>query len=133
MNKGTRKARAGLTLIEVMLTIVILGIAGIVLVTAVSQSLGVVRAARLYNTAHTLLARVELENPLFEEEIRVGTEQGRFPESRLSQFAWTREITAVGDEEDGLFSIRTQISWTQRGRRGFEEVVQYRFAPEEEP
>lgn len=124
--------RAGITLIEVMLTIIILGIAGVVLITTTSQGLGVVRAARLYNHAHTLLARIDLEHPLFDEDIQVGTERGRFPSTELGDFSWSRTIEVIGEEEDGLFEVRTRVSWTRRGQTGYEEVVYFRYAPEEE-
>ena len=127
-----QRNRAGLTLIEVMMTMVILGIAGIVLVTAVSQCLGVVRAARLYNHAHMLLAQVDLEHPLFDEDVEVGREQGRFRRHELGDFSWSREIEHVGDEEDRLFEVRTRIHWTRRSQTGFEEVVYYRYVPDEE-
>lgn len=136
MNKSSSRnraaRRAGITLIEVMLTIIILGIAGVVLITTTSQGLGVVRSARLYNHAHTLLARIDLEHPLFDEDIQVGTEQGRFPSTELGEFSWSRTIEMIGEEEDGLFEVRTRVSWTRRGQGGYEEVVYYRYAPEED-
>lgn len=115
-----------------MLTIIILGIAGVVLITTTSQGLGVVRAARLYNHAHSLLARIDLEHPLFDEDIQVGTERGRFPSTELGDFSWSRTIEVIGEEEDGLFEVRTRVSWTRRGQTGYEEVVYFRYAPEEE-
>lgn len=130
MNK--RRTKRGLTLIEVMLTMAILGIAGAALVSATAQCLAVIRTTRLYNQAHTLLARVDLEHPLFGEDIQAGTERGRFREADYAPFSWERTIEIVGDEEDRLFEIRTRILWTERGRRGFEEVVYYRHAPEED-
>ncbi len=126
------RARAGLTLIEVMLAMVIMTIGGMVLITSVSQCLGVVRAARLYNHAHALLARIDLEHPLFDEDVQAGTERGYFGGTDYGNFEWTRTIEAVGDEEDRLFEISTRVSWTRRGRAGYEEVVYYRHAPEEE-
>ncbi len=123
--------RRGLTLIEVMLTMAILGIAGVVLVSATAQCLAVIRTTRLYNQAHTLLARVDLEHPLFDEDIQAGTERGRFSGSDFPSFEWERRIDVVGEEEDRLFEIRTRVSWTERGRRGYEEIVYYYYAPEE--
>lgn len=126
------RSRAGLTLIEVMLTMVILTIGGIVLISSVSQCLAVVRAARLYNHAHTLLARIELEHPLFDEDVQVGTERGRFSGAEYGNFEWMRVTEVVGDEEDRLFEVRTRVSWARRGQTGFEEVTYYRYAPEED-
>ncbi len=124
-------SRAGMTLIEVMLAVVMLGIAGIVLIHSATQGLAVVRAAYLYAQAHTLLAQVDLENPLFDEDVRIGTEQGRFRNPDKQNFDWMRRIEAVGDEDDRLFEITTRVSWTRRGQRGYEEVVYYRYVPEE--
>jgi prepilin-type N-terminal cleavage/methylation domain-containing protein len=126
------RRRAGLTLIEVMLTMVVLGLAGVVLITATSQALGVVRAARLYNHAYQLLNRIELEHPLFDEDVEEGEEQGSFRDTGLGTFRWTRSIAVVGEEEDDLFEVRTRVSWSQRGRTGYEEVVTYRHVPQEE-
>lgn len=126
------RARSGLTLIEVMLAVSIMGIAGIALISAIGQGMAVIRGARLYSHAHTLLARVELEHPLFNDEIDIGVEQGRFDDRELGQFEWRRQIEAVGEEEDRLFLVTTRISWTRSGRRGYEEVAFYRYAPEEE-
>lgn len=126
------RSRAGLTLVEVMLAMVIMTIGGIVLITSVSQCLGVVRAARLYNHAHALLARIELEHPLFDEDIQEGADRGYFSGTEYGNFEWSRTIETVGEEEDRLFEIRTRVSWTRRGRAGYEEVVYYRHAPEEE-
>ncbi len=126
------RSRAGLTLIEVMLAMAILAIGGIVLISSVSQCLAVVRAARLYNHAHTLLARIDLEHPLFDEDIQVGTERGRFSGAEYRDFAWERETELVGDEDDGLYEVVSRVTWSRRGETGFEEVVYYRYVPPEE-
>lgn len=121
-----------MTLIEVMLAVAILGIAGVSLVAAIGQGMSVVRSAQLYAHAHTLLARLELEHPLFDEDIAVGVERGSFYGEQLGAFAWQRTIETVGEEEDSLYQVTAQVSWSRRGRRSFEEVVYYRFAPEED-
>ena len=127
-----RKRQKGFTLVEVLLAVAILGIAGIALVTAASQCLAVVRSAYLYHQAHGLLQRVDLENPLFDDELQQGIESGRFPDRDLEHFTWSREINAQGTEPEGLYEVRTRISWTRQGSRGFEEVVSFRFIPPEE-
>jgi prepilin-type N-terminal cleavage/methylation domain-containing protein len=125
-------ARRGMTLIEVMLAVAILSIAGISLITAMGQGVTLVHSARLYNVAHQLLARVDLEHPLFDEDVEVGVEQGCFTDPGLGAFVWRRTIEIVGEEEDRLFQISTRVSWTRRGQEGYEEVVSYRYAPEVE-
>lgn len=121
---------AALTLIEVMLAITILGIGLTVLIATTSRCLGVVRKAKNFETARHLLARVELEHPLqLEEKIEAGSEDGRF--TGEDGFQWTREIEVVGEEEDGLFSVRTRVSWSEVGRQSSEEVMTYLYRPEE--
>ena len=54
--------RSGLTLIEVMLALLILGVALPPLVAAAGRCLSIAKKARHYETARELLARVELEH-----------------------------------------------------------------------
>ena len=64
-----------MTLVEVLLAIVILGSALAALLGAASQAIGVVKQARNYETARTMLAQVEVEKPLrLEDEITVWTD-----------------------------------------------------------
>jgi prepilin-type N-terminal cleavage/methylation domain-containing protein len=130
MQTERRPDRAGLTLVEVLLALVILGIGAFSMVTTISRSLAVVRQSRDYEKARDLLARVELEHPIDKEELREGSESGSFS-GQESQYRWLREITVEGEEEDGLYSVRTRISWTERGRETYEEVMTYLFVPEE--
>ena len=68
-----------MTLVEVMLAVVILGMALGGLVEAASRALAVVRQARNYELARRMLGRVEAENPLrLLDEIVPGTESGGF-------------------------------------------------------
>lgn len=127
-----RTTRDGLSLIEVMLAMAILGIGLFVLIESASRSLAVVRAARLYDHAHSLLNQVELRNPLINKELEVGVEQGRFDDPEFRDYQWTRTIEVVGDEEDELFLVTTRVSWTRRGQSSFEEMAQYRYAPKED-
>jgi prepilin-type N-terminal cleavage/methylation domain-containing protein len=126
-----RPSSSGLTLVEVLLAMAVLSIAGISLISAMGQAVAVVRSARLYNHSHTLINRVQLENPLFDEDIDVGRESGVYQDVRLGAFNWTREISLVGEEEDRLFEVRIRISWAVRGQSSYEEVVFYRHVPEE--
>jgi prepilin-type N-terminal cleavage/methylation domain-containing protein len=121
---------SGLTLIEVMLALTILGMGLTVLIATTSRCLGVVRQAKNYETARHLLGRVELEHPLqLEEKIEAGSDSGDF--SGEPGFQWTRDIEVVGKEEDGLFSVLTRIAWSDSGRKKSEEVITYLYRPEE--
>jgi prepilin-type N-terminal cleavage/methylation domain-containing protein len=120
---------AGLTLIEVMLAVTILGLGLTVLIATASRCLAVVRQAKNYETARHCLNRVELEHPLqLEETIQEGSESGDFADE--SGFPWTREIQVVGEKKDGLYSVRTRVTWSDRGGHPYEEVITYLYHPE---
>jgi len=124
--------KAGLTLIEVMLAMAILSLGLVVVVEGVGRCLAIARAARLYNQAHALLPRVELMNPLLNVELQPGVERGSF-DGTFSDFSWEREISMIGEEEDDrLFEVRTRVSWSARGKKAYEEVVEYRYSPLDE-
>lgn len=115
-------AKAGLTLIEVMLAVIILGIGAGVLMTATARCMAVATKSKYYSRAHRLMSRVEAENPITRGEMEDGTESGSFEDG----FTWEREITESEDEgREGLYTIRTRISWSSRGKQSYEEVSRY--------
>jgi hypothetical protein len=123
-----------MTLVEVMLAVVILGLSLGALVEGASRALAVVRQARNYEQARHMLGRVDAENPLrLLDEIVPGTESGGF-DSGPSGWAWERTIEEVDSEDEeqaGLFRLTTRVTWTQSGqRRAFEETVQLLYVPE---
>ncbi len=121
--------RAGLTLIEVLLALVILGTGLVALVTAAGRCISVARQAKNYETARELLAMVEVENPMLLEEkpedIAGGGSFSEFP-----GFRWTREIVQEGFEEDGLWRVTTTINWTENKSARNEQVVELIYWPE---
>jgi prepilin-type N-terminal cleavage/methylation domain-containing protein len=127
-------SRRGLTLIEVMLAVVILGIGAGVLLLATARCLAVTTKAQRYSTAHRLIQQVSAEHPLTRSsEIPTGTETGTFEDE--DGYRWEREITEPEEElRKGLYTIRTRVSWSQRGRDSFEEVTSWLYIkqPEEE-
>ncbi|MBP7828946.1 MAG: prepilin-type N-terminal cleavage/methylation domain-containing protein [Kiritimatiellae bacterium] len=128
--KTSGRRRAGLTLIEVMLALAILGLGLSALIATVARCLGVVRQARNFQTARHLLARAELENPLqLEEEIEEGSEEGGF-DGGPYDYRWSRVIERLGREEDGLFTVTLRVSRSEKGRASSEEVVTCLYAPE---
>ncbi|NKB25441.1 MAG: prepilin-type N-terminal cleavage/methylation domain-containing protein [Kiritimatiellae bacterium] len=133
----TRKAyiskpkQQGLTLIEVMLAVVILGIGLVVLIASASRCIAVVKTACLYEDARHLLALIDLEHPLQRDEIEEGSEEGTFSGS-YSDYRWKREIKMVGEEEEGLYSLSKQVFWTEKGKRASEEVIMYIYAPSDD-
>ena len=132
-----RERRAGMTLAEVLLAIVILGAALAALLGAASQAIGVVKQARNYETARTMLALVEVEKPLrLEEEITVGEDGGSFQDGPPG-WRWTRKIEAASEEgEDdekmgGLYLVTTTVYWgSGSGKTSSEETVRYLYVPE---
>ena len=121
----------GLSLIEVMLAIVILGVGSGVLMLATGRCLAVISKARHYSTAHRLILRVEAEHPIPRGEIDAETESGNFDDE---DYTWEREITEEDDENrPGLYTVRTRVSWSARGKASFEEVVTWRYVEPKEP
>ena len=125
--------RAGMTLIEVMLAVVILGTSLGALLAATSQALAVVRQARNYETARQMLGLVEAENPIrLMDEITAGQESGGF-DSGPTGWNWSRTIEDYGmedEQKEGLFLVTTRVYWSLGEKRGSEETVQYLFVPE---
>lgn len=129
--KRRRGKKTGLTLIEVLLSITILGIGAGVILTATARCLAVVSNARHYSTAHRLIAQVGAEQPLTRGMIREGRDSGTFRDERA--YRWEREITESEQEErEGLFTIRTRVSWSDRGRNRYEEAVTWIYIPPED-
>ena len=110
----------GLTLVEVLLAVVILGVGSGVLMLATARCISVVSKARHYSAAHRLILQVGAENPLTRGEIRAGTESGAFDDA----YSWEREIIEPESEDrEGLYTVRTRVSWSTRGKTRFEEIV----------
>lgn len=132
MKPVSKKRKRGLTLVEVLLALAILGIGLFVLITAASRCLSVARQAKQYEIARRLMARVNLEEPLqLKEEITEDTESGTFGYD-YPGYTWNRKIEQAleDDDESGLFKVTTWVSWTDARGVGFEKVVSYLYAPE---
>jgi prepilin-type N-terminal cleavage/methylation domain-containing protein len=126
---STLSLTAGLTLLEVMLAIVILGIGAGTLLTATARCMAIATKARHYSTAHRLLLRVNTEKPLARGEVDEGIESGSFEDG----YTWEREILKNEKEDrEGLYTVRTRVSWSTRGRNAFEETTSYLYIPPEE-
>lgn len=120
-----KNRRAGLTLIEVILALMIIGTGLVALVAAVSRCLSIPRLAMNYDSARELLGRLEAEEPVaLEEDIEDAAGSGSF-DAPFSNFRWQRDIDAVGNEDDGLWKITTTITWQDNNRSRNEQVVTY--------
>ncbi len=126
-----RKSSRGLSLIEVMLAVVILGIGSGVLLLATARCLAIVTKSQHYSTAQRLILRIGAEHPLARSEVDTGIKSGTFHDEE--GYRWEREITEPESKErKGLFTVRTRVSWSDRGRDSFEEVSTWHFIPPEE-
>lgn len=125
------RRRRGLTLIEVLLAIAILGIGAGVLMLATARCLAVITQSRHYSAAQRLILQVSAEHPLTRANLESGTESGRFGDD--PGYTWSREITEPENENrKGLYTVRTRVSWADRGRASFEEVTTWHYIPPEE-
>lgn len=125
-----RGSRAGLTLIEVLLALVILGTGLVVIIAAASRCIAVVRKVRNFETSRELIARVDLEKPIpLVEDIEEANGSGSFS-GEFSGYGWRREVELVGEEEDALYKVTTTILWSERGQDASESVVTYLYWPE---
>ncbi len=123
--------KKGLTLIEVLLSIVILSIGVSVLMVATSQCLSVIHNAKKQNIAQNLIHQLNAENPIDKENIEELSESGDF--SDYNDFSWYRDIILMDEEErPGLYLIHTRINWLNRGKDKTEEINYYIYAPNNE-
>ena len=135
---AVQRSRCGLTLLEVLMALAIMGIGIIGLVSAASRCLAIVRKSKNYENARHLLGRVEMDLHEYllenEGEVEAGSGSVRFdsPFDDGWNGSWT--LTEMGDGEDetkGLFELHLKVSWSERGQENNEEVVSYLYAPEE--
>ncbi len=119
--------RLGLTLLEVMLALVIIGLGVAALSTATSRCLALVTASKNYHQARYALELAELRFPLVElDDEMLNQEVGET--EILPGFTFTRTAeTPEAYEETGLSVIRSRVSWTGYGSNTFEETVRYLY------
>ena len=129
---GNRKcSRRGLTLIEVLLAVAILGVGAGVLMLATARCLAVISQSRHYSAAQRLILQVGAENPLTRAAIEAKSESGKFSDD--PDYTWEREIIEPENEnQKGLYTVRTRVSWSDRGRESFEQVVTWHYIQPEE-
>lgn len=122
---SSRKIRQAFTLVEVLLAMVIIGTGGLVLMTATSRCLAVIRLARNYHTARYVFDRGELEYPVVITNDKVlNLDIG--PIEYPNGFTFTRESTER-DDLKGMKVVRTRVGWSERGHNSFEETTSYLY------
>lgn len=127
-----RRSRGGLTLIEVILALVILGTGLTALIAAASRALSVVRQAKNLDTTRELFGVLEVMEPVhppFIEDIEEAAGSGSF-ERPYQDYRWERRVEMVGEEEDGLWLLTITISWQDNERQRSETVQTYVYWPE---
>ncbi|NLE66098.1 MAG: type II secretion system protein [Lentisphaerae bacterium] len=127
-NAKCASVQSGFTLIEAVISLAILGLTIAVMVEATSRCLAVIRISRNYHAARTVLEQGELEHPLAEsnsvpDNIVMPVDYG-------NGFTYSRDLEQSADEED-LYVVRSRVTWAEKGRHSFEEVVSYCYCPEE--
>lgn len=125
-DRPAMRNRSGLTLIEALLAIVILGVGILALTEAASRCVAILRLTRNYHTARGILDQGELEYPIVrkkDEILNVEVE----PKEYGNGYVFSR--TAEENEEmEGLYVLRTTVSWSERGRNGQETVSALLYA-----
>jgi prepilin-type N-terminal cleavage/methylation domain-containing protein len=129
MRRHNPASRRGLTLIEVLIALAILGISVGVLMTSVSRCLTVVRISKNYYNARHILDLGELEHPVL---IKKENNEERVVNLRIGPITYPNGYTFVRDAErsetlEDLYVVRTRVTWSDRGKDGHEEVVSYLF------
>lgn len=126
---GPARRKRGLTLIEVLMAMVILGIGAGTLMLATARCLAVVSKAQRYSQAQRLILQVGVEQPLTRAAPETGIESGDFD----GGYTWEREIAEPDDEtRAGLYTVRTRVGWSDRGKDSFEEIVTWHYVRPEE-
>ena len=123
-----RKTNAGMTLIEVLLAIAILGVALVVMLTAISRSLAVLRVSDNFHKAMWALSMGEAEYPFLLEEdsdpmdLEVAHEQ-----YDVISFSRTVEDPDqdAPDAEERLLLVTTTLEWEGRGANQRIRIPQY--------
>lgn len=117
-----KKCRSGMTLLEVMMALMILGLGMAGLLSATSKAMHTAKMSREYEKARHLIARLKIEEPLQLDELEESTDSGSFG-GDYRNYSWEREITLMGKEEDEIYQIRSRVYWPSRRTRKFEEVT----------
>lgn len=124
------RGKSGLTLVEVLLALAILGITAGVLMTAVSRCLAVVRTSRNYYEARRILELAAVERPLLvikdENNKDKAVNLDIASEDYAPGYTFSRHSERSPVYED-LLIVRDRVTWSKRGKSSFEEVTTYLY------
>lgn len=124
----TRHSRAGFTLIEMVLAIIILGGALTVLYRSIIVSARMVTLSKQREEVAYVFTLGELEHPLrdiedIEEDAPVDPDASLLDGYTYERTVDEREDPPEDVEDDGLYVVRTIVSWGDGSER--EEIVRY--------
>ncbi len=126
----THPHRHGMTLVEVMLAVLILSISMVVLLTAISRCLVVMKVVSNYHRAQWVLGAAELDHPinLLARPNDMEPEDFDVSEEAYDGFTFSRTVEdpdKEADQDARLLIVRSRVTWADRGREMQEEVVRY--------
>ncbi len=135
MNGGAcgNRSTAGLTLIEVLLAIVMLGISIPLLLVSVQRGLAVARRATHLENVRRLAGALDVDYAVDWDEGPEPFRSGVF-EAPFDYYRWEREIEPALDPDLPLYRVTTRIFWAEpsRDRDGGETWVTLRYVPDED-
>lgn len=131
MNKIKYKKSSGLSLVEVLLSIVILSVGISALMIATNKCLVVLKRAQNRDIAYNLIRQIDTDYPIQKNELDEKIESGSF--KNYDDFTWEREILFEDFEKTpGLFLINLTVNWSEKGNVSNEKISYYIYAPEAE-
>ena len=131
MNKIKYKKLSGLSLVEVLLSIIILSVGISALMIATNKCLVVLKRAQNRDIAYNLIRQIDTDYPIQKNELDEKIERGSF--KNYDDFTWEREILFEDFEKTpGLFLINLTVIWSEKGNVSNEKISYYIYAPEAE-
>ena len=131
MNKIKYKKSSGLSLVEVLLSIIILSVGISALMIATNKCLVVLKRAQNRDIAYNLIRQIDTDYPIQKNELDEKIESGSF--KNYDDFTWEREILFEDFEKTpGLFLINLTVMWSEKGNVSNEKISYYIYAPEAE-
>lgn len=117
----------GYILLEVILAVVLVGLALGVLMDCLGRCLAAARSIQHYTRAEILLANKASEFRL-DRATDTFDQEGGFPEH--PGYTWRRVFAPTATK--GLWEQTITVTWTERGREVSESIVEYRYLPEKQ-
>ncbi len=128
--KDRLKRDNGMTLIEVLMAVAILSLGMVVMLTAISRCLGVLKISEQYHKAMWAMSAGEAEFPLLRKP-DAKPEDYAVDEQVYDGITYSRGVEDPDAESDEreirLLVLVTTVSWMGRGREQTDEVPRYIF------